>query len=212
MAQPRVPDVVISRLPLYLRTLKQVTREGYTVISSQELGERLGLSAAQIRKDLSFFGEFGVQGVGYDVANLIRVLERILHVDRIWDMIVVGVGALGTALAHYQGFTENGFRIVALYDNDPQKVGQVIGGIPIRDVKFMVQDIRENGWRIGILAVPSTAAQDVADAMVEGGIRAILSYAPTVLSVPADVHVQYIDPIGHLQHMTYYLGEEDVHE
>ncbi len=208
MTQPHVPDVVISRLTLYLRTLKQLQQQGRSIVSSQEMGELLGSSAAQIRKDLSYFGEFGVQGVGYTVPHLVEALEKILHVDRLWEMVVVGAGALGTALAHYQGFEANGFRLAALYDNDPDKIGQKFGPLVVRDVKALPEDIQERGWKIGILAVPAAAAQDVADMMAGSGIQAILCYAPTVLVVPKGVRVQYIDPIGHLQHMTYYLGED----
>ena len=202
-----VPDVVVGRLPLYLRTLKRLQAEGRTVISSAQLASLLHLNPAQIRKDLSMFGEFGRQGVGYEIPHLIAHLERILHVDRTWDMIVVGAGALGQALVNYPGFESNGFRIVAIYDNDPAKIGRPLGAFTVRDVAHMPDDVRVHGWRIGILAVPEQAAQEVADAMVEAGIRAILCYAPTVLSLPAEVQVQYIDPIVHLQHMTYYLDE-----
>ncbi len=207
MTDKHVPDVVVGRLPLYLRTLKQLQAEGRQVISSAQLAKLLHLNPAQIRKDLSMFGEFGRQGVGYTVAELISQLERILHVDRTWEMIVVGAGALGQALVNYPGFETNGFRIAAIYDNDPQKIGKTIGRFIIRDVQRMPQDVRAHGWRIGILAVPEAAAQGVAEQMAVAGIRAILCYAPTVLTLPDEVQVQYIDPIVHLQHMAFYLDE-----
>lgn len=205
MAHKEVPDVVVGRLPLYLRTLKQLQEAGVQVISSADLANLLQLNSAQIRKDLSYFGEFGRQGVGYSVPELIRQLERILHVDQMWDMIVVGAGSLGQALVHYPGFETNGFRIVAVYDKDPAKIGRLLGHLKVRDVALMPDDVRRHGWRVGILAVPEEAAQEVADQMVDAGIQAILCYAPTVLRVPARVLVQYIDPVVHLQHMTYYL-------
>jgi len=205
--QVGVPDVVVSRLPLYLRTLKQLQRAGVQLVSSKQLGEILDLTPAQIRKDLNWFGEFGQQGKGYDVSYLITQLERILHVDRVWDMIVVGAGALGLALLHYPEFEVNGFRIVALYDNDPAKIGRDLGGLTVRDVRHMPEDVRQHGWRIGVIAVPEHAAQDVANLMVEAGIQALLCYAPIILALPPHVQVQYIDPIVHLQHMTYYLTD-----
>ncbi len=209
MTDKQVPDVVVGRLPLYLRTLKQLQTEGRRVISSAQLAKLLHLNPAQIRKDLSMFGEFGRQGVGYTIPDLIAQLERILHVDRTWEMIVVGAGALGQALVNYPGFEINGFRIAAIYDNDPAKIGKPIGRFIVRDVQYMPEDVRSHGWRIGILAVPEAAAQAVAEQMVSAGIRAILCYAPTVLTLPGNVQVQYIDPIVHLQHMAFYLEETD---
>lgn len=206
MTYTNVPDIVVSRLPLYLRTLKQLITQGRTITSSQELADLLGMSSAQIRKDLSQFGEFGKQGTGYAIAYLIDQLESILHVDRVWDMILVGAGDLGHALVHYGGFEPNGFHIVAAYDNDPRKIGQQMGHLVIQDVALMPEHVRARGWRIGILAVPEAAAQQVADQMVQAGIAAILCYAPVTLALSPDVHVQYIDPIVHLQHMTYYLA------
>ncbi len=205
--QSGVPDIVVSRLPLYLRTLKQLQRAGVQLVSSKQLGEILDLTPAQIRKDLSWFGEFGRQGKGYEIPYLISQLERILHVDRVWEMIVVGAGALGLALLHYPEFEINGFRIVALYDNDPAKIGQHLGGFIVRDVRQMPEDVRRHGWRIGVIAVPENAAQEVADRMVEAGIQALLCYAPIILALPPHIQVQYIDPIVHLQHMTYYLSD-----
>lgn len=209
-ARSGVPDIVVSRLPLYLRTLKQLQRVGVQLVSSKQLGDILSLTPAQIRKDLNWFGEFGRQGKGYDVSYLIAQLERILHVDRVWDMIVVGAGALGLALIHYPEFETNGFRIVALYDNDPAKIGQQLGGLEVRDVRLMPEDVQRHGWRIGVIAVPEGAAQAVADQMVKAGIRALLCYAPVILALPPHIQVQYIDPIVHLQHMTYYLLENNV--
>ncbi len=209
MPEQRVPDVVISRLPLYLRTLKQLRAQGQSLISSHQLAEILNLTSAQIRKDLSMFGEFGKQGTGYSVPYLIEQLERILHVDQVWDMIVVGAGALGQALVNYPGFEANGFRIVAIYDNDPAKIGLHLGRLVVKDVATMPDDVRAHRWRIGILAVPEATAQSVAETMVDAGIRAILCYAPTILALPPEVRVQYIDPIVHLQHMSYYLERED---
>lgn len=205
MPATSVPDIVVGRLPLYLRALSQMTMERKEVTSSQELGERLGISSAQIRKDLSQFGEFGKQGTGYNIAFLTDQLKRILRVEEIWEVALVGVGDLGRAVAHYGGFVDRGFRIVALYDNDPAKVGQPIGAYTIKDTREMVPDLRAQGIRVAMLAVPAADAQEVSGRLIEAGVRSILCYAPTSIIVPPDVHVQYIDPVLHLQRMTYYL-------
>ena len=205
MARAGVPDIVIGRLPIYLRALNYLAEEGREVTSSQELGDRLGISSAQIRKDLSHFGEFGKQGTGYNIAFLREKLREILKVDRVWDVVLVGAGALGHALANYGGFLGKGFRIVAVFDNDPQKIGRPIGQLVIQDVKELPRAVREHGWQIAIIAVPASAAQEVANMLVEAGVRAILNYAPITLNVPSGVRVQHIDPVVHLQRMTYYL-------
>lgn len=203
-----IPDIVIHRLPIYLRALELMARAGQDITSSQELSERLGISSAQIRKDLSHFGEFGKQGTGYDVEFLRAQLRKILHVDRVWDMALVGAGDLGRALAHYRGFENRGFRIAAIFDVDPQKIGKKLAGIPIEDVSTIPEVLPQRGIRIGIIAVPTEAAQEVADLLVQGGVQAILNYAPIRLSVPEYVRVEYIDPVIALQSMTYYLGNE----
>ncbi|MCH7589372.1 MAG: redox-sensing transcriptional repressor Rex [Chloroflexi bacterium] len=200
-----VPDIIVGRLPLYLRALSHMISEGQEITSSQDLGERLGISSAQIRKDLSQFGEFGKQGTGYNISFLIDQLRKILHVDRIWDVVLVGAGDLGRAVANYRGFLERGFRIIGVYDNDPKKVGQPIGDFVIEEPSRMMEKIRQDRIEIAMLAVPSAAAQEAAENLVEAGVRAILCYAPTSLKVPKDVRVQYIDPVLHLQRMTYYV-------
>ncbi|MCC7209702.1 MAG: redox-sensing transcriptional repressor Rex [Anaerolineae bacterium] len=202
---PGIPDIVIGRLPIYLRALTQMLQQGHTITSSHELGQRLGISSAQIRKDLSHFGEFGKQGTGYQVDHLLNQLKGILQVDREWPMVVVGAGDLGRALAHYRGFVARGFRVVGVFDTDPAKVGTVQGENTVRDIDGLEDFIRQNGVRIAMLAVPAEAAQAVADRLIVAGVRAILNYAPITLATPANVHVQYIDPVMHLQRMTYYL-------
>ena len=200
-----VPDIVVGRLPLYLRALSQMLEEGKTITSSQELGERLGISSAQIRKDLSQFGEFGKQGTGYSITYLTEQLRLILKVDRLWDVALVGVGDLGRAVANYAGFQHRGFRIAAMYDNDPAKIGKQVGHFVIEDSAGLVEQVRRKGIHVAMLAVPAAAAQDVTDRLVEAGIYAILCYAPTSIAVPDRVKVQYIDPVLHLQRMTYHL-------
>jgi len=200
-----VPDIVVGRLPLYLRALSQMLEEGRTITSSQELGERLGISSAQIRKDLSQFGEFGKQGTGYSITYLTGQLRLILKVDRLWDVALVGVGDLGRAVANYAGFQHRGFRIAAMYDNDPAKIGKQVGPFVIEDSAGLVEQVRRKRIHVAMLAVPAAAAQDVTDRLVEAGILAILCYAPTSIAVPDRVKVQYIDPVLHLQRMTYHL-------
>jgi redox-sensing transcriptional repressor len=205
MSASEVPDIVIARLPLYLRALTEMAAEGKSITSSQELGNRLGISSAQIRKDLSQFGEFGKQGTGYDIQFLMEQLQRILKVNRVWEVALVGVGDLGRAVAHYAGFLDRGFRIELAFDNDPLKIGQRIGPFTIYDSREMIPMIRDRGIRVAMLAVPAVDAQGVADQLVEAGVQAILCYAPTSVSVPQKLRVSYIDPVLHLQHMTYYL-------
>lgn len=205
MAGDAAPDIVIGRLPLYLRALSQMAAEGKQITSSQELGGRLGMSPAQIRKDLSLFGEFGKQGTGYGVASLEDHLRRILKVDQVWDVALVGVGNLGRAIAHYGGFVNRGFRIAALFDNDPAKIGTRISQLVIQDTARLGDEIRARKIRVAMVAVPASHAQEVTDQLVHAGIQVILCYAPTTVSVPPSVRVQYIDPVVHLQRMTHYL-------
>jgi len=200
-----IPDIVIGRLPIYLRALTQLLQQGQEITSSHELGQRLGISSAQIRKDLSHFGEFSKQGTGYHISHLQAQLKQILQVDREWPMIVIGAGDLGRAIAHYAGFVERGFRVVGVFDNDPNKIGTGSGALKVRNVDEIGDFIRQHKIRIAMLAVPAAYAQGICDTLVEAGVRAILNYAPLTLTVPDDVHVQYIDPVTHLQRMTYYL-------
>jgi redox-sensing transcriptional repressor len=205
MIAQEIPDIIIGRLPRYLRSLQRMADEGRLTTSSQELGERLGISAAQIRKDLSQFGEFGKQGTGYSIPFLVNKLQNILKVDRMWDMALVGVGDLGHAIARYQGFIASGFRIRLLFDSDPRKVGTKIGEFTILNSASLTEEIQKAGIHVAMITVPPSEAQAVTDQLVKAGVRAILSYAPIVVSVPNGVYVQYIDPVIHLQRMTYYL-------
>lgn len=205
MITKTVPDIVVGRLPRYLQALEHMYREGIKTTSSHELGEAIGISAAQIRKDLSQFGEFGKQGTGYSVAYLVEQLQSILKLNKVWDMALVGMGDLGNALARYQGFTEHGFRITVAFDNDPEKIGKEVAGLVIQDSRQLKSIIPQMGIKIAMLTVPANVAQSVAEELVEAGIRAILNYAPISLNLPPEIHVEHIDPIIKLQHMTYYL-------
>lgn len=200
-----IPDIVIGRLPIYLRALNLMIQQNREYTSSHELGERLGISSAQIRKDLSHFGEFGKQGTGYNVRYLYEQLRQILKVDREWLMAVVGIGDLGRAIAHYRGFQARGFRVAALFDADPAKIGERIGELTVLPMTQLAEEIARQRIRIAMIAVPAAQAQAVADRLIEAGVQALLNYAPITLTVPPGVWVQYIDPVAHLQHMTYYL-------
>ena len=200
-----IPDIVVGRLPVYLRALSFLATEGIQTTSSHELGKRLGISAAQIRKDLSHFGEFGKQGTGYNVSFLREQIRRILKVDREWPVVLIGIGDLGRALAHYGGFVDRGFRIVALFDSDPAKIGQRIGELEIMSMDTLAEMVRERGIQVAMIAVPVTHAQHVAEQCFAAGIKSVLNYAPITLKAPEGSFVQHIDPVTHLQRMTYYL-------
>jgi redox-sensing transcriptional repressor len=205
MGEKIIPDIVVGRLPLYLRTVQRMQQEGQLVTSSQELASRLGISAAQIRKDLSQFGEFGKQGTGYSVDYLVEQLCNILKVDRVWDVAVVGAGDIGSAIARYAGFTNRGFLVTMIFDSDPQKIGTNVGSFVVQDAAKMVAALKKAKIKVAMIAVPASNAQDVVDELVKAGVKAILNYAPLNINVPPDVRVQHTDPVTHLQRMTYYL-------
>jgi redox-sensing transcriptional repressor len=200
-----VPEIVIRRLPLYARALQWLEMDGVQTISSAELGAQLGMTPAQIRKDLSYFGEFGKQGMGYDVKYLYEQLRQILGVDHEWLAALVGIGDLGHAIARYGGFVRRGFKIAALFDQDPKKIGQQIGELEIISVDKLPMVVRGLRIQLGILAVPAGQAQWVADLMVSAGIRGILAYAPIHLHLPRGIRVRYIDPVVTLQSITYHI-------
>jgi redox-sensing transcriptional repressor len=205
MKKRDIPDIIVSRLPVYLRALRRMQTQKQPTTSSQELGEQVGISAAQIRKDLSQFGEFGKQGTGYNIAFLADKLSEILQVERVWDVALVGMGDMGHALARYQGFSDRGFRVAMVFDNSPSKIGMQVDKFVIRDTHEMGKAIREAGIKVAMVCVPAAVAQEVTAQLVEAGVKAILNYAPISLSVPAGIRVQYIDPSIGLQRMTYYL-------
>ena len=203
-----IPDVVIRRLPIYGRTLRALADRGIDSISSDELAGEIGVTAAQIRRDLSYFGRFGKQGKGYDTAFLAAEIGGILRLDRQWPVALVGFGDLGRAIARYRGFVPSSFRIAAIFDHG-ERVGERVDGLVIARDDRIAAEVARLGIRIGIVAVPAAAAQEVADRLIEGGVRALLNYAPVVLRVPPGVVVREIDPIGALQSMTYYLTGDD---
>lgn len=200
-----IPDIVIGRLPLYLRALARLRQENQDLTSSHELGSRLDISSAQIRKDLSHFGGFGKQGAGYRIEYLMEKLRQVLQVNQEWPVAVVGAGNLGMAISHYRGFQDRGFRIACLFDISPQKINARIGEFVVQPAAAMHAIIHREQIKIAMLAVPAEHAQAVADQLVAAGVQAILNYAPISITVPADIQIQYIDPVAHLQRMTYYL-------
>lgn len=203
-----IPPVVIDRLPLYARALANLDADGRDVVSSQELGTRLGVTPAQIRKDLSYFGRFGKQGRGYNVRKLLDELHRILGLDRQWRMALVGVGKLGRAILAYEGFGPQGFRIVEAFDNDRSRIGERVNSLIVKDTRELEAALAENAVDVGIVAVPAEIAQGVIDALVKCGVRAILNYAPIAAQVPAGVQLKRIEPVLALQSMTYYLKND----
>jgi redox-sensing transcriptional repressor len=200
-----IPDIVIGRLPIYLRALSRLSQEGNQVTSSHELGRRLGISSAQIRKDLSHFGGFGKQGTGYQIAFLEEKLRQVLKVNQEWQVALIGAGDLGKAIANYQGFADRGFHVACIFDNNPEKIGKMANNLLIQPMSEIQETIRTKGIQIAMIAVPAAHAQEVANLLIDAGIRAILNYAPINLNVPENVRVQYIDPVARLQRMTYYL-------
>jgi len=204
-----IPEVVINRLPVYARALAALAMDGETVVSSQTLGERLDVTPAQIRKDLSYFGRFGKQGRGYNVLGLLAKLREILGLDRKWRVALVGVGRLGQAIAEYGGFEPQGFQIVAVFDSDPAAIGTTVKDVVVRDSADLDTFLRQNPVDIGVVAVPGHAAQQVVDRLVSAGIRAILNYAPMTPHVPAEVAVRNIDPVLAMQSMTFYIKRQD---
>jgi len=203
-----IPDIVIGRLPIYLRALNRLSQEGHEVTSSHELGRRLGISSAQIRKDLSHFGGFGKQGTGYQITYLEEKLRQVLKVTRDWEVALVGAGDLGTAVAHYRGFSNRGFHITCIFDSDPNKIGKPIEDFVIQPMNELIDTISKRGMQMAMITVPAEYAQHVADQLIKAGVRGILNYAPISINVPQNVHVQYIDPVVHMQRMTYYLESE----
>ena len=204
---PPIPDIVIRRLPIYVRTLERLAAAGVTFASSDKLAGQIGISAAQIRRDLSYFGRFGKQGKGYDTTYLAGTIGKILGLDREWTAALAGFGNLGRAIAQYGGFAPT-FKITAIFDQNPARFGEQINGVAIAPLTRITDFVRAQRIDIGIVAVPAIAAQPIAEQMIEGGIRAILNYAPIILRVPSSVTVREIDPVSALQSMTFYLSDD----
>ncbi len=204
----KIPEMTIRRLSVYTRCLQQLEEDGVKTISSQDLAERFGLNSAQVRKDLAYFGEFGVRGIGYYVAGLKAELHRILGLDREWPIALVGFGNLGSALFHYKGFGRQGFRIVVIFDDDPLKIGRSADGVPIMGTRDMAHELRARGVQIAIVAVPVEGAQEVADQLVAAGVRAVLNFAPARLRVAREVRLKNVDLSIELETLSFYLAKD----
>jgi redox-sensing transcriptional repressor len=199
-----VPDATVARLPVYLRALHALSDAGRTTVSSEALASASGVGSAKLRKDLSHLGSYGTRGVGYDVAQLVFQISRVLGLGQRWSVVLVGVGNLGQALAGYGGFDDRGFRIAALLEADASRVGQVVAGLPIRSLDELEDVVREEEVSIGILATPAEAAQGVCDRLVAAGVSSILNFAPTVLQVPEGVDVRRVDLSNELQILSFH--------
>ena len=204
---PKIPAMTIRRLSVYTRCLRELEEDGVRTISSQELAERFNLNSAQVRKDLAYFGEFGVRGIGYYVTGLKDELQKILGLDREWPVALVGFGNLGSALFNYKGFARQRFRIAAIFDDDPAKVGRQIEGTPIFPVADMAREVRALNIQVAILAVPVDSAQLVTDQLVAAGIKSILNFAPARLRVPRDVRLKDVDLSIELETLSFYLAK-----
>ena len=208
-SEVRIPQGVIERLPQYLNVLIQLRQEGQSTVSSARLGELTDVNPAQIRRDLTHFGSFGKRGIGYDVPMLIERVQRILGSDHTHRLALVGAGNLGSAIAGYQGLKNHGFIVSAVFDTDPRKIGTRIGELAVRDADSMDKVIGEQGIRIGVVAVPESAAQAVTDRLARAGIKVILNYTPTIVKVPAGVTLHNTDPVQELLHTLYYLSRRE---
>jgi redox-sensing transcriptional repressor len=199
-----IPEATVARLPVYLRALTTLADQGTITCSSEELASAAGVNSAKLRKDLSYLGSYGTRGVGYDVAYLRYQIARQIGVTQDWPVVICGIGNLGQALANYAGFRTRGFRVVALLDTDPARHEDVIAGVDVRPFEDIERIVRENGVAIGVIATPAEAAQQVADRLVAAGIRSILNFAPTVLTVPEGVDVRKVDLSIELQILAYH--------
>ena len=204
MRERAIPEATVARLPLYLRSLVEMTERGMHTVSSEGLADAAGVNSAKVRKDLSYLGSYGTRGVGYDVEYLIYQISRELGLTQDWNCVIVGVGNLGHALANYRGFTARGFRIVALVDADERKVGERVGDMEIEDFEDLERIAKERNVSIGIVATPAVAAQDAADRLVAAGVKSILNFAPAVISVPDDVSLRKVDLSIELQILSFY--------
>jgi redox-sensing transcriptional repressor len=200
----RIPDAAVSRLPVYLQILEDLKGDTVGQLSSDQLAALAGVNAAKVRKDLSYLGSYGTRGVGYDVAYLIYQIKRELGLLHEWNVVVVGAGNLGNALANYHGFSSRGFPVAGIVDKDPDKVGKTVGGVVVRHVSELVDIVRDRDVSIGVIATPSSAAQEAADSLVAAGIRSILNFASTVLVVPEHISVRSVDLGVELQILGYY--------
>lgn len=202
----KIPEATVIRLSIYSRYLQQLIDDGVKSVSSDEIAGGVGVSSAQVRKDLAYFGEFGTRGVGYKVDVLYGHLMKILGLDRKWPAIIVGAGKLGSALALYQGFAARGFNVEAILDADAEKIGTKLDEIEVEPLEMMSQRIKEKNISIGIVTVPAAAAQEVTDKLIDSGVKAILNFSPRVLKVPSNVLLRNVDLSVNLEVLSFNLN------
>ncbi|MFD2168625.1 redox-sensing transcriptional repressor Rex [Tumebacillus lipolyticus] len=207
MKTPKISKAVVRRLPVYLRYLQLLDEMNIRTVSSYELGQKLDMNPAQIRKDLAYFGEFGRKGIGYEVGYLVEKIKQILKLDRHLNVALVGAGHLGIALSNYNRYTNEKMSIAAIFDTDREKIGTQVGNLIIQHIDELEQAVREKEIRIGMITVPAPYAQGVADRLVEAGVKGILNFAPVSLLVPSDVHLRSADVTTELQSLAYYIEE-----
>ncbi len=200
-----IPTATISRLVTYLRVLSELEDKGIKNTSSEQLADEAQVSAFQVRKDLAYFGRFGTRGAGYTVPTLRRELRRILGLTRAWNVAIVGMGRLGQAIAHYPNFNQYDFVPKAFFDIDPKIIGQEVAGIKVQAMNNLPTLVKEKGIDIGMITVPQTSAQDAADALVQAGVKGILNFAPTIINVPDDIHVEPVDFLAGLKRLSFYI-------
>jgi len=206
----KISDSTIHRLSIYYRALLALDKENYDTVSSKELAKREKLTPAQVRKDLSFFGSFGTRGLGYPVKQLMQQIAEILGINRAWNVALVGVGNVGSALVSYKEFAKQGFIIKLIFDNDQRKIGSNHKGIIVSDAKYMKQMLKENEVAIAVITVPASVAQKVCDEVVEGGVRAILNFAPVNLRVPDNVFLRNENMAIELEHLSFCLKNREM--
>jgi len=199
-----IPEATVARLPLYLRSLVDMTERNMQTVSSEELASAAGVNSAKVRKDLSYLGSYGTRGVGYDVEYLIYQISRELGLTQDWNCAIVGIGNLGRALANYRGFGARGFRVVALIDADAAKIGEKVDDLAIEDFEDLERIVKERAVSIGIVATPAPSAQEAADRLVAAGVKSVLNFAPTVIQVPDDVSLRKVDLSIELQILSFY--------
>jgi redox-sensing transcriptional repressor len=199
-----IPEATVARLPVYLRVLQDLQLQQIQTVSSERLAEAAGVNPPKVRKDLSYLGSYGTRGVGYDVEYLIYQISRELGLTQDWPVALVGMGNLGQALSGYKGFPERGFRIAAVFDKDEKRVGERVGEMQIEHIDDLERSLKEKGIAIAIIATPAVAAQETAERLVAAGVRSILNFAPTVLTVPERIHLRQVDLSVELQILAFY--------